>query len=88
MCVLKAGACRASSVLAIWNYNRALIASKTDAEIKQDFLDANGEATEQDGAPLNLARVVKLNAAGEAISFQIVLVLEEDLEKDLEEMTR
>lgn len=35
----------------------------------------------QDGAPLNLARVVKLNAAGEAISFQIVLVLEEDLEE-------
>lgn len=81
VCVLKASACRASSVLAIWNYNRALIASKTDAEIKEDYEAANGETTEQDGAPLNLARVVKLNAAGEAISFQIVLVLEEDLEE-------
>ena len=34
VCVLKAGACRASSVLAVWNYNRTLIASRTDAQIK------------------------------------------------------
>jgi len=57
------------------------VASRTDAQIKSDFVGQNGQATEQDGTPLSLARVVRLNAAGEATSFQLILLLQEDLEE-------
>lgn len=85
ICTKKNGQCSQASVLALWDYNRSLIASKTDTELRQDFNDANGFATEQDGTIIPLKSVVATlgddNLQSPVIGLRLDLYMQNDKEK-------
>lgn len=63
--------CMVNSILAFWDYNRSLIAGRSDVQLVADIADAGNTATELSGQPCRLDQVASVNADGVVVAFRI-----------------
>ena len=63
------------SILAFWDYDRALIAGRSDAQLAADIAAKGNVATELSGQPCRLDQVASVNADGVVVAFRMTFYL-------------
>ena len=64
-----------ASILAFWDYNRTLIASRTDSQLATDIEAAGNVATEKSGQRTQLSQVAAFDEDGAIVALQMTFLL-------------
>lgn len=75
VCYKTSDTCMVASILAFWDYNRTLIASRTDAQLTADIAAAGNVATEKSGQRSQLSQVAACNADGAIVALRMTFLL-------------